>query len=422
MRARLTDAKVEAAQPGYTWDSEVRGFGVRVHEGGRRVFVLRLPAGRRGRSRWLVIGDFGTMPPRPGRDPQTEAARDDARRLWGLKSQGVDVAARRDKAKETPTLDDFAKTYIRDYAEPHKKPSTVAADQSLLKAILPELGRVKVDRIDREDVARLHASLRSTPTRANRVRALLSHMLATAELWGQRPLGTNPCTAVKPYREARRERFLSTGELGRLGRALAHFEKATQSRRRTVPGKGTPRLSPHALAAIRLLVFTGARAGEILGLRWDQVDMRAKTARLPESKSGARTLFLNPPAVAVLRPLPRLAGNPHVIVGRVAGEPLTLFGLEQVWQTVREHAGLEDVRLHDLRHSFASVAVAGGATLPVIGALLGHSQPAVTARYAHLAAAPLVAASTAVAARLSTALGAKPPRDNVAEHKRRAAR
>jgi integrase len=409
-KRRLTDKLVEDAPVGaIQWDSEVRGFGVRVHPTGRRVYLLRLPGGRQGRSRWLTIGDHGTMPARPGRDPQSESARDEARRMWGLTAQGVDVAARRDRGKETPDLEAFSKSYLRDYATPHKRPATVAADKSLLKVILPVMGRIRVDRIDREDVARLHAALRTTPTRANRVRALLSHMMATAELWGERPLGTNPCGAVKPYRETKRERFLSVQELRRLGAVLSRFEKASKVEARTA----TPKLTPFGLAAIRLLIFLGARLSEVLKLRWAEIDTKTKTARIPASKTGAKTLFLNPPALAVLKEIPRVSGCPYVIAGRKPGEALTVFGLEQVWQGVRAEAGLEDVRLHDLRHSFASVAVAGGATLPVIGALLGHSQPSVTARYAHLAASPLVAASSSVAGRIAAAMRPKRSKGNV---------
>ncbi|MCM2256579.1 MAG: site-specific integrase, partial [Vicinamibacteria bacterium] len=163
-------------------------------------------------------------------------------------------------------------------------------------------------------------------------------------------------------------------------------------------------VSPFALAAIRLLVFTGARASEVLGLTWDSVDLEAGRARLPDSKTGAKTVFLPAPAVKLLKELPRLEGNPYVIPGGRKGQPLTLWGVEQVWQVIRRRAGLVDVRLHDLRHSFASMAAADGQSLPVIGALLGHSQAQTTKRYAHLSADPLKAASDAVASRLASAM------------------
>jgi integrase len=192
----------------------------------------------------------------------------------------------------------------------------------------------------------------------------------------------------------KRERFLSAAELARLGKALATVEKG---------GKVTP----FGLAAVRLLVFVGARASEVLGLTWSAVNLKAGTVRLTRSKTGAKTLFLNPPARAVLAKLPREAGNPYVIVGGRVGKALTLSGLEQVWQEVRTEAKLEGVRLHDLRHSFASVAVAAGASLPILGALLGHSQAQTTKRYAHLAADPLKAASSAIGRSIQAAMSGK---------------
>jgi integrase len=237
-------------------------------------------------------------------------------------------------------------------------------------------------------------SWKSTPTRANRALALLSHMFNMAEKWGLRPDGSNPCRHVARYAETKRERFLSAKELARLGEALAD-RKVTEA------------LSPHALAAIRLLVFTGARASEVLGLTWDAVDEAAGVLRL-RRKGRTMTLYLPPPALEVLATLPRLEGNPCVVAGAREGQALTLSGLEQVWQVVRTRAKLQDVHLHDLRHSFASVAVAGGDSLPVIGALLGHTQPATTARYAHLSDDPLRAAAERTAATIAAAMEPKP--------------
>jgi integrase len=216
-------------------------------------------------------------------------------------------------------------------------------------------------------------------------------MFNMAEAWGERPQGTNPCLHVERFPETKRERFLSDAELARMGAGIKALEKA---------GK----ITPFGLAAIRLLVFTGARASEILGLTWAAVDLGAGAVRLTQSKSGARTVILNPPAAAVLSRLRRIKGNPYVVVGGLKGTALTLSGLEQAWQEVRTKAKLDGVRMHDLRHSFASVAVAGGRSLPIIGALLGHSQAATTARYAHLGADPLKAASEAVGKAIEAAM------------------
>jgi integrase len=151
-------------------------------------------------------------------------------------------------------------------------------------------------------------------------------------------------------------------------------------------------------------VFTGARLGEILGLQWSWIDFERGEARLPDSKTCAKTLHLPPPALAVLAELPRIEGNPHVIPGGIAGS--ALVNLQQPWRTIRRAAGLDDVRIHDLRHAFASIAASSGMGLPIIGKMLGHSQPATTARYAHLASDPVKAAAASVAAKIDAAMRA----------------
>jgi integrase len=310
----------------------------------------------------------------------------------------------RERQRKVSTLAVFAERYLAEHSVPHKAAASVKADRSLLGvsdeatpprpgSILAALGELRMDRITRADVVGYHLGMKDTPTRANRAVALLSHMFSKAEEWGVRQDGTNPCRHVDRFKEERRERFLSAEELGRLGKALAVVEAANK-------------VTHYGLAAIRLLLFTGARASEVLGLTWENVSIRTGTVRL-QRKGRIGTLYLPAPAQAVLSKLPRLDSNPHVIVGRRKGEALTLFGVEQVWQVVRKAAGLENVRLHDLRHSFASVAAAGGQSLPMIGALLGHTQPATTARYAHLQGDPLAAAAKATARQISAAMRPK---------------
>jgi integrase len=216
---------------------------------------------------------------------------------------------------------------------------------------------------------------------------VLSKMFNLAEQWGLRPDGSNPCRHIERFTEHKRERMLSPAELGRLGDALAAYTG-----------------SPYPVAAIKLLVFTGARLGEVRGLRWNWIDLERGEARLPDSKSGAKTLHLPPPALAVLTALPRLDNNPHVIVGQKVGAALA--NLEKPWRAIRNTAGLDDVRLHDLRHAFASVAASSGMGLPIIGKMLGHSQAQTTHRYAHLASDPVKAAAAAVAEKIAAAMGA----------------
>jgi integrase len=198
----------------------------------------------------------------------------------------------------------------------------------------------------------------------------------------------NPARGIEYYRETARERFLSPEELARLGKALADADAEGES--------------PYVTAAVRLLVLTGARLGEILSLEWAHVDLDARLLRLPDSKTGAKTIALPAPAIEILAGLPKQQGNPHVICGARAGE--RLINLQKPWRRIRKSAGLDDVRLHDLRHSFASVAAAGGMSLPLIGSLLGHKQAQTTLRYAHLGADPRLAAADAVAATIAASM------------------
>ena len=211
-----------------------------------------------------------------------------------------------------------------------------------------------------------------------------------AEKWGLRPDNTNPCRHVDKYPERKSRRFLSEAELAQLAQALADIEQT-----------GTEMRS--AIAAIRLLVFSGARLSEILTLRWEYVDIEGQCLRLPDSKTGAKEIYLPPAALEVISDLEQQDGNPYVIVGKKPGSHLV--NLQKPWRRIRRKAGLTDLRTHDLRHSFASMAVAGGLSLPVIGALLGHTQAATTQRYAHLAADPLKQAANLTGNRIAAAMG-----------------
>ncbi len=195
-------------------------------------------------------------------------------------------------------------------------------------------------------------------------------MRSAAGMWGLRPDGSNPCLHVKRYREEKRERFLSAEEFARLGRVLDEIlQEGSESR--------------SALVAIRLLMLTGCRLSEIQKLQWEHVDLEAGELRLPDAKTGGRAVPLAPSAVRLLESLPRDEDNCWVIAGKKPGSHLT--DLQHPWRRIRARAELDDVRIHDLRHSFASRALALGEGLPMIGKLLGHTQVQTTARYAHLA-------------------------------------
>src|SRR6266446_3499844 len=387
MRGKITKRAVDALKPAdgveaVLWDSELKGFGIRVQRGGAKSYVLhyRVGTGRGAPLRKLTIGRHGS--------PWTpETARKEAKTLLGMIEDGADPAADKMARREAPTIAELAERFLAEHADSKRKGSTAAEYRRLLdKIILPALGKRKVADVTRADVTKLHHANRGAPYQSNRVLAVLSKMFNLAERWGLRPDGSNPCRHVEKFFERKRERMLSPTELARLGDALAAYTG-----------------SPYAVTAVKLLVFTGARLGEVLGLKWEWIDFERGEARLPDSKTGAKTLHLPPPALAVLADLPRLDNNPHVIVGQKVGAALA--NLEKPWRAIRKAAGLDDVRLHDLRHAFASVAASSGMGLPIIGKMLGHTQAATTARYAHLASDPVKAAAAAVAGKIAAAMG-----------------
>jgi integrase len=202
----------------------------------------------------------------------------------------------------------------------------------------------------------------------------------------------NPAHGVKKPPVRKMERFLSESEIARLATVLDDEVNAGGN--------------PYPSAAIKLLLLTGCRRSEILKLQWQQVDFDRQCLRLPDSKTGAKVVYLNAPAATLLHELPRVTGNPYVIVGGIRGAPLV--GIDKIWFSVRKRAGLPGLRLHDLRHSFASVGAIGGLSLPMIGALLGHKHATTTARYAHLSADPVRAANEAIGERISAAMSGTP--------------
>lgn len=363
---RITKSAVEAILPGQTlWDVEIRGFGIRCQ---RRDRVYGLKYRLHGQQRWFTIGKHGS--------PWTaDQARREAKRLLGLVAAGEDPARKKAADRSAPTVAELADRFLAEHVEAKNKGSTYAEYARLVKRIVkPRLGRRRVEDVTHEDVRQLHVEYRATPYQANRTLALLSKLF----VWSGRRGERNPCIGVERFGEKKRRRYLSMVELQRLGATLDQFER-----------EGGVSLYP--LAAIRLLLLTGARLSEILTLRWEWVDRERACLRLPDSKTGAKEIHLNEPALLIIASLPRAVDNPFVIVGQRPG--MHLVNLEKPWRCVRAQAGLDDVRLHDLRHSFASIGAGAGLGLPMIGALLGHTQAATTARYAHLAADPLKAAN-----------------------------
>jgi integrase len=282
---------------------------------------------------------------------------------------------------------------MEEHAKPKKKLSSAKSDQSLLNNhILPAFGKKRIDQMTRADIQRWHARNAHRPGAANRVIALLSKMFNLAEKWGLRPDGSNPCRHVEKYPERKMERYLSIEEFRRLAAVLHEAEQDGS-------------IFIGAIRAIRLLIFTGCRVGEILTLEWSHIDFENKRLHLADSKTGRKTVYLSGPAIEVLKSIPRVPDNPFVLVGRFDRGHMTR--MSHPWEEIKKRASLEDVRMHDLRHSFASVAASLGESLPMIGKLLGHTQAQTTARYAHLAADPVHEAAERIGQSISQAMTAE---------------
>ena len=359
------------------WDRDLRGFGLRVYPSGAKVYLVqgRGPDG----SKRAAVGRHGVI-------SADEARRRAAKLLAAIK------AGEKPDRKSGPTVAELAERYLREHVAVRCKPRTQKGYRQVIEHnVVPTLGKLPIAAIGREHVANLHHSIKKTPVAANEAVGALSRMFNQAEAWGLVPAGSNPCRFVAKYRTRRLERFLTAEEFQRIGEALDTLEAER-------------RIPLHAAAALRLLMLTGCRSSEIMTLRWEDVFLATHEIRLRDGKTGPRTVPLSPAVAKVLAELPRPIGNPWVIAGRRPGTRLSHLAYH--WYRVRERAGLDDVRIHDLRHSFASRALALGEPLPMIGKLLGHTKIQTTARYAHLARDSTRQSAARVAASIGADLGA----------------
>ncbi len=382
---RLVESLPVRATAYIAWDGDLRNFGVRVYPSGQKSYLIsyRTIPGRRGVKKSYALGSTTVLP--------LDQARDLARQWLAAIRQGADPTAQKNALRQAPTVAELAERYLAEHAEPKKKYGSLRMDRTNIRLhVLPVLGKHLVQNITSADIATLHHNMRQTPGAANRVLALLSKMFGLAEQWGLRPQQSNPVHGIERYRERKLERFLTFDELARLG-AVLHEAERTQTE------------MPSVIAAIRLLILTGARLGEILGLRWGDLDWQRGLAQLSDSKTGEKTLYLSPAALEVLQGLTRQQDNCYVLPGRHHGKPL--INPHKPWTRLCRQAGLEGVRLHDLRHTYASMGAALGLSLPILGKLLGHQHAATTQRYAHFAPDPVQEAASRVSARLQEALG-----------------
>lgn len=382
MAARLTDKLVKAlASPKsgnrITYDTEIKGFGLRMTAGDARAFVLNYRVN--GRERRYTIGAYP--------DWSVAAAREEARRLKREVAKGHDPMGQRHADRAAPFVADLADRYMREHAV-RKVARAQADDRSMIeKIILPAIGRLKVYEVRRTDIDQLHREVSQTrPIRANRLAQLLSKMFALAIRWEYRL--DNPVQGLHRNPEPKRTRYLSGEELQRLTAVLADHPNRQSAN------------------VIRLLLLTGARRGEMLNATWDQFDLAAGIWIKPSAHTKQRKEHRVPLSAAARQLLSAMktdAGeSPYLFPGRVPGEPLR--EIKSFWTRVCRQAGLEDFRIHDLRHTYASILASAGLSLPVIGALLGHTQPNTTARYSHLFDDPLREATERVGS-LVDALG-----------------
>jgi integrase len=383
----------------FFWDDTLKGFGVKVTVTGRKVFVLQ---GRiDGKVRRYTIGQYGS-PWSP------DQARAQALSMLSELAKGIDPTAEKRARRLQGSFADLTEQYVAELI-PLKKSSTQSLELTLIKRhVVPLIGRMKVGDITRRDVQKMMidisagktALVEKTKSRgkarvqggqgtANRSAAVVSAVMTYAMELSLRP--DNPAKGVKKYTLKRHDRYLRNDELEQLGASLVKAEQEG--------------VSPFSIAAIRFMILTGCRAGEALSLQWSWIDWEHGIAKLPDSKTGQKNLLLGQGALELLKPLDRVEASPLVFPSSVGG--ITPISIQKIWRRIRADAGLEDVRMHDLRHNFASSAVSSGQSLYVVGKLLGHSQSQTTQRYAHLAHDPVKQAADDVSVRLGNSLMGK---------------
>jgi len=410
---RAVDAIVPDDKPRIFFDTDLPGFGLRVMPTGSKSWVVeyRPHGGGRGVAKKRVtLGKSGSL--------TADQARRAAAEVLARVRLGADPAAEQKERRAAITVAELINAFEEEHIRSKLKVKTGKSYAAGMATLRAAYGSQKAASLSRAQIATLHAKAGKTPFAANRALATWSKMFSWAAARGLVPEGHNPAKGIERYREERRERFLTEEELSRLGAALAEAETvglpwnidSAKPRSKHLPGTDNQRtkLDPFVVAAIRLLLLTGARLREILDARWSQVDFERGVIFLPDSKTGRKPLYLSSAALEVLNGLPRLADNPFIIAGAKEGAPRA--DLKKPWASICRAAKLEGVRLHDLRHSFASIGAGASLGHPVIGKLLGHTQAATTHRYAHLDVDPLRRANDEIGLRLISALTREKPK------------
>jgi integrase len=404
---RLIDALPLSGKRLILWDSELKGFGLVALSSGVRSFIVQY-RNVSGRKRRLTLGRFGVM--------TADGARQAAREALAAVGKGLDPVGDKEALRAAPSVSELLDRYLAKHVDVHNASSTAEGVRfAIERHILPRIGPLRASAVTRQDILKLHGAMEATPRQANLTLSILSKAFNLAELWGMRPEGSNPCRMVPRYPESARERFLSADELARLGRALRDAESPGLPWRQREGANAkhlakeemrfTP-ISPPALAAIRLLLFTGARLSEILELKWEHVDFERGLMALPTRKGGARRPHpVSAMALAVLADVPREHGSPWVLPApKDAAKPLSKSVVENAWQRIREHVEIPDVRIHDLRHTMGTYASQAGVNAFQVRDLLHHANVAMTGRYANRDEDPIRSISEIVGERIAAGL------------------
>jgi integrase len=366
---KLTKKLVEGSLPKekdyIVWDDEIKGFGCRILPSGRRTYVFHYTSPTTKKYSYLKIGVHGNF--------TVDLARDKAKKWCAEIAQDIDPKEQKKakvvEQKKSILFADFWEIFTDKYIREHHKPNTIKGNKSRIKNnILPFFCDKKIADIERRDILAFKDSFPHVQGNCSKSLILLSTAFDQAELWGYRDENSNPCKGVKKQSDRKMERFLTAVELKKLEEILT-----SQSSSKT---------SPYSLAAIWMLLFTGSRRNEALTLKWEDVHLEDSYLYLKDSKVGVRTIPLNDKAKQILISLPKQEGNPYVFCGKLPGT--CIQDVKRAWQKVRTLAGIPDVRIHDLRHSFASFALKKGVDLYTVSKLLGHKNIATTTRYAHL--------------------------------------
>ncbi|NSX56327.1 site-specific integrase [Parasulfitobacter algicola] len=376
---RLVDSLTPELKERIIWDDELGGFGLRIYPTGRKVYIVQYRAN--GRTRRKNLGQHGVL--------TADEARKDAKLIQADVARGADPSADRKARLRSPTIKELGKRFMTDHVELYCKPTTQYDYRNLLdKVVNPILGSIQVSEITFEDIATFHLKRQSTPYQANRGVMMLSKMLNLAEDWSLRPINSNPTRRIKKYPELQKKRYLNDVEQERLGAVLGQMLQDAE-------------ISRYVFAAFYLLLLTGCRLSEIQKLKWDYVT--PTHLELPDSKTGRRRIPLPREACQLLQSLERREDNPYVILGDHGESHYN--DLQKPWRKARTRAELTDVRLHDLRHTYASVAVTNGIDPFMLKEILGHKNLSTTLRYAHLSDDAVQKAAGQIANRLANRLG-----------------